>query len=309
MNLWLILLFLIVGFFIGFIFYQNSKLKIIAGYIVHFGLLFLIFVMGAQIGADDEVINNLGKTGIQALILALGTIVGSLLLLQLFSVILMKIIDKNQKQVNKIKNKESNIMMLTIQILFIVVSGILVGLLIMPQDAIPVLESLTVLSLGVLLLGVGVEIGQNKKIYKEIKILGFKILLIPIIVAIGSIFGGIVSGYLIGLPYNESAAVGSGFGWYSLSAVILTDIHSVELGSLAFMTNIIRELLALVMIPITATYVSKLSAIAPGGATTMDVTLPLITKASGEEYIVPAFINGLVLSVLVPVLVPILINL
>jgi len=43
------------------------------------------------------------------------------------------------------------------------------------------------------------------------------------------------------------------------------------------LADVVRELRALVLIPVLVTYTGKLVAIAPGGATTMDSTLPLIT--------------------------------
>jgi uncharacterized membrane protein YbjE (DUF340 family) len=107
---------------------------------------------------------------------------------------------------------------------------------------------------------------------------------------------------------KEAMAVGAGFGWYSLSAVLITKIHSVELGSVAFLTNVFRELLTIISLPFVVKYIGKIPSIGPGGATTMDVTLPLIKKVAGEEIAVPAFISGVVLSSLVPILVPFILN-
>jgi uncharacterized membrane protein YbjE (DUF340 family) len=80
----------------------------------------------------------------------------------------------------------------------------------------------------------------------------------------------------------------------------------VELGALAFIANVLRELLAIICIPLAARYLGSLVAIAPGGATTMDTTLPLIAEATQNEATVAAFINGAILSALVPILIPLL---
>ena len=73
-------------------------------------------------------------------------------------------------------------------------------------------------------------------------------------------------------------AISSGFGWYSLSGIILTQLHSAEIGTIAFLTNIFRELITVVSIPFIAKYLNDYTAIAPAGATSMDSTLPIISK-------------------------------
>jgi uncharacterized membrane protein YbjE (DUF340 family) len=83
----------------------------------------------------------------------------------------------------------------------------------------------------------------------------------------------------------------------------------VELGSLAFLSNVFRELLTIIILPFVVKYLGRITSIAPGGATTMDVTLPIIKETAGEETVIPAFVSGAILSILVPILVPFLISL
>jgi len=193
-------------------------------------------------------------------------------------------------------------------IIITIILGVASGYFILPTSSIEYLDSVSTISLAILLLGVGIDIGRNKGIIDDLKRLGFKVILVPVLIAIGSITGAILFGILIKLPVNESSAIGAGFGWYSLSAIILTKTYSTDIGALAFLTNIFRELFALVLIPILAKLGTKITVIAPGGATTMDTTLPLITKSVNDaEIAVVAFISGAVLSTLVPVLVPLLI--
>lgn len=111
------------------------------------------------------------------------------------------------------------------------------------------------------------------------------------------------------MPMNESAAIGAGFGWYSLSGGLLAKIYSVETGALAFLTNVSRELITFVVTPILAAKAGRMAAVAPGGATTMDTTLPLIARVTDPETALVALVNGTVLSSLVPVLVPLFISL
>ena len=311
MDLGLLVIFLLAGFALGFFQENNRLLSRLARWVVHFGLLVLIAAMGARIGADPEVIADLGRIGLQSFGLAIGGITGSVVCLYIFSYyveILSEQSDHHEHGVYETSGDEGGLR-LTAIILLVVTAGCLAGWLILPETALPLLTSLTAYSLMVLFVGVGVDIGQKRGIFRQIRELGWRIIAIPLLVAIGSIIGTVIAGTLLGLLRNESAALGAGFGWYSLSAVLLTDLHSVELGSMAFLTNIMREMLALVIIPLIAPLLGSITAIAPGGATTMDVTLPLLKKVGGEEVVLPAFINGVVLTALVPLLVPFLLAL
>ncbi len=186
--------------------------------------------------------------------------------------------------------------------------GVALGYWAVPQEFVGHLDSLTTAALFVLLLGVGIDLGQQKEVWMRLWKMGWRIILVPLLVAVGSIVGAVAVGAAIGMPINESAAVGAGFGWYSLSGVLLAKIYSVELGALAFITNVARELIAFLTIPLIAKYIGKYSAIAPAGATSMDTTLPIISKSTDADTAVVSFINGSILTALVPILIPLLIR-
>jgi uncharacterized membrane protein YbjE (DUF340 family) len=188
-----------------------------------------------------------------------------------------------------------------------VASGIAVGLFFFPQYLVRNIGLIIDFGLCALLFFVGIDIGRNKDIIKQIKACGFRILLVPIMIALGSITGSIAGGFVIGLPINESGAIGAGFGWYSLSAIILSD-YSAETGAIAFITNVCRELFALMTIPFIARYIGKLESIAPAGATAMDTSLAVVSRATDSKTAVVSFITGVVLSLLVPILVPLMIS-
>ncbi|MBM7855259.1 uncharacterized membrane protein YbjE (DUF340 family) [Desulfohalotomaculum tongense] len=194
-------------------------------------------------------------------------------------------------------------------ILGAVTVGAALGYWVIPRDLVGYLDTLTTAALCVLLLGVGIDLGQQKEVWRRLWKMGWRVILVPLMVALGSIIGSVVVGLAMGMPVNESSAVGAGFGWYSLSGVMLAQIYSVELGALALITNVVRELMAFLLIPFIAKYIGKLSAVAPGGATTMDTTLPLISRSTDTDTAVVAFINGSILSAMVPLLVPLLIKL
>ena len=198
---------------------------------------------------------------------------------------------------------------MTVWILLAVGAGIAAGHWLIPVNVYGHLDNITTVALAALVFGVGIDVGRNRSVWQRMRSMGVKIVAIPLMVALGSIAGAAIAGRVLGMPFNESSAIGAGFGWYSLSGIILAQIYNVETGALAFLANVIREVMALVMIPFLVRHVGRLAAIAPGGATTMDTTLPLIVRFAGPDTAVIAFFSGVVLTMAVPLLVPLLINL
>lgn len=114
-------------------------------------------------------------------------------------------------------------------------------------------------------------------------------------IANGVVFGGLA----IGMSISHGAAVAAGFGWYSYAGVITFDLGSPELGASLF-----RELLTFLVAPAIVARLDGVTSIAPGGATTMDVTRPLTQNVAGDEFVIPALYSGFVLSVFSVVLLP-----
>lgn len=204
------------------------------------------------------------------------------------------------------REREGNAMtwFVVVAILF----GVIMGRWFIPDYLAGYIDPVTTLALCVMLVGIGIDIGSKKETWRKIWEMGIRVFLVPLLVAAGSLAGASAGGWLLGMPLNESTAIGAGFGWYSLSGVLLSKIYSVEVGALAFLTNVAREVIAILIIPVLASKYGGAVAVAPGGATTMDTTLPLIARVTDPETAIIALVNGLVLSSMVPVLVPLLIK-
>lgn len=151
---------------------------------------------------------------------------------------------------------------------------------------------------------VGLNIGYDKEILNTLKATKPKIILVPLATLVGTLLGcAIIS--LFTPKYNafECMAVGSGFGYYSLSSIFITKYKGAELGTIALVSNVIRELFTLLTAPLLVMYFGKLAPISAGGATTMDTTLPIITRYSGAEFVLVAIFHGITLDLCVPFLV------
>ncbi|MBP7223484.1 MAG: lysine exporter LysO family protein [Sedimentibacter sp.] len=193
---------------------------------------------------------------------------------------------------------------MTKKILIALALGILAGLLVMPDSVYDNTGLLMDIGLCLLLFFVGIDLGSNKDIFKNLKKTGFKILFVPIGTVLGSLAGGVLCGIIFDIDIFGALAIGSGMAWYSLSAIIITPISS-ELGTIAFLSNVFREVLAFVAIPFIAKNIGYLETIAAGAAISMDTGLPMITKNTNQEVAVISFISGVILSLAVTVLVPI----
>lgn len=117
--------------------------------------------------------------------------------------------------------------------------------------------------------------------------------------ALSSLAGGLLAAPLLALRWNEGLALASGFGWYSLSAILVGDRLGPLLGGVAFFNDLTRELLAFILIPLTIRRHAPL-AIGYGGATSMDFTLPVIQQHGGVACVPVAVVSGFILSLLSP---------
>ncbi len=182
--------------------------------------------------------------------------------------------------------------------------GIGAGIFIGGADAV-LIEKMSSLFLWLLLFSVGIDMGLNQQVFGQIKKLGFKILLIPMGVAIGSLLGGSIVSLFFPQSLKECLAISSGMGWYSLSGILLTKAGNPIGGTISFLANVIRELLTFISVPFIAKHINYYCAIAPGGATAMDTTLAIISRNTNATVAVMAFVSGVSLTMLVPILVPI----
>ncbi len=170
-------------------------------------------------------------------------------------------------------------------------------------------DELTTYALYVLMFLVGISIGTDRGAFYILKKMKFKVMLVPLLVIAGSLGGtALVSAFLPDINLLEAMSVGAGFGYYSLSSIIISKLSGQELGVIALLSNIMREITTLLAVPIMVRYFGKLAGIASGGATAMDTTLPVIVKFTGKEFGIIAVFSGIVLTAIVPVLVTLLLE-
>jgi uncharacterized membrane protein YbjE (DUF340 family) len=159
-------------------------------------------------------------------------------------------------------------------------------------------------ALCALMFCVGVSVGCDPDMWKRFRSLNPRLVLLPVMTVVGTLAGCAVVGLFMGhRTIADCMAVGSGFGYYSLSSIFITEYKGAELGTVALLSNIMREIVALLCAPLLVRYFGRLAPISVGGATTMDTTLPIITRYSGKEFVVVSIFHGFVVDFSVPFLV------
>lgn len=163
------------------------------------------------------------------------------------------------------------------------------------------IENISYYVLCVLMVLIGFTIGSDTEIARKFRTLNPRLALLPVVSIAGAFAGCLIVALCSGRhTIAEWMALGSGFGCYSLSGVLISEYKGIELGTIALLTNIVREIITLLGAPLLLRIFGPLAPIAAGGATSMDTTLPIITKTCGKKYVPVTMYNGLLSDFTVP---------
>lgn len=279
----------------------------------------VVFTMGLRIGANDEVVSNLSVVGLQALVLVLAALIGTTICLTIVRRALgmnrFGGVGRDKRQAAKGKGGSkggAKMDKMTIFIVCAVSLGVAVGYANLQSGMIG-FETLNAhasnvvrVGLCILLALIGVDLGVEGTVIRSIRNAGLRVLAIPFTVVVGTLAGVAVCSIFLPLTLKECLIVGSGFGWYSLAPSIIMDHGMVMVSAISFMHNVMRELFSIITIPIVARYVGYIECCGLGGAAAMDVCLPIVERSSNSTAAVYSFMSGLVLTIIVPILVPLL---
>ena len=278
----------------------------------------LLFMMGISTGMLEGLIGKWQTLGYHAFIIATGATMGSVIAARIIrKYLLIQNIPEQEFQEYEHKpgfssscTKRKNRLytfFITYKGSFIILAAFILGIICGiyrpgPEVLYDNHSSLPVLILFMFL--VGINTGKNKTLLKTARSGGIKIFLLPIACITGTLAGSFAASLvIIPLSWSECMAIGSGMGYYSLSSIIISSVKGPDMGAIALLANMSRELMALILAPFFARYFGKLAPISAGGATTMDTTLPVILKSSGQEYLIISLVNGFCTDLAVPFLV------
>lgn len=272
-------------------------------------LMILIVSLGVKLGANDEVISSLGQIGLAALLITAAAMGGSLLGLTLLRRFVLKLdrfgLPQGSGQTGDQEaqggGKADNA--LTKWIVLAVALGMLAGYFVIPDSVVAYCGTVIDFGLYLLLFLVGMDMGKQGTMLADIKAAGFKVLLVPAVVAAGTLLAAALAGLVLPLGVKDSVAASAGFGWYSLAPTLLAP-YSLSVSAVAFLSNVMREIFSIIAIPFVARYIGYVECASLPGAAAMDTVLPVVVGATHERVALYSFTSGVVLSLAVPILVP-----
>ena len=137
-----------------------------------------------------------------------------------------------------------------------------------------------------------------------------RMLLLPLSTMVGTFAGALLAWGVLqvlafygmgkGVALPDTMSISSGFGYYSLSSILLNEARGAEIGTMALAANIVRELFTIVAAPLLVKFFGPLAPISAGGATSMDTTLPVIQRYSGNAFVPISVFHGVALDISVP---------
>ncbi|MDA9556008.1 lysine exporter LysO family protein [Vibrio sp.] len=281
---------LLLGYFFKF---KNNSPKLNTINNMTARIIFIILaIMGlslAQIsGLEDHLSSMLGLISTFYLALLIFNVLGLLLIERLFP------LSAHRTQATP------NLLLLakeSINLIGVVIVGFLIGKVIaFEKEVVDVASEWT---LYLLLFFIGIQLRNSGLTLKQILVNKQGMVIALVVIFTSFIAGGIVS-IILDINLYHALAISSGFGWYSLSGILISESLGPLLGGASFIIELLRELTALFLIPLFIQRIPSTS-IGYAGATAMDFTLPIIQSQGGVKCIPVAIVSGFILSLLVPV--------
>ncbi|WP_422479877.1 lysine exporter LysO family protein [Pleomorphochaeta sp. DL1XJH-081] len=259
----------------------------------------LLFLMGVNTASIDDIENQIMRMGFDALVSTVLVTLGCIVSASVLGMLLSRRVSSSQHARQQItwRRLKTPLLMIAIVVAGIVLSS-LTDLFVWYDS------SMITIVLYILLFLVGMQMVQH-----EVDLLSLVksplMLLLPVSTIVGTYLGALAIPLLTSYSLREALTLVSGFGWYSLSGVLISGLGDPQLGAVSFLSNLFRESLAFILIPLLATLSrTSFSAVSIAGATSMDVTLPLLKKSLGETVVPLAIAHGVAMTLVAPFLIP-----
>ena len=168
----------------------------------------------------------------------------------------------------------------SIIVLFFFSFGVLGGRLdLLPADWLGLVHEASNLAVYAMLAAVGMSLGFDSRAWRILRDLKGWVVLVPLMIIVGTFLG-----------------------YYSLSSMLINQLADVSLGSMALISNMVRELVTLLFAPLFARVFGGLGPLSAAGAAS-DTCLPAIIRTSGERNTILGIFSGMVLTIAVPIFV------
>ncbi len=292
-----------VPLFLGYLFrLSNARILAAVNRITLYCLYLILLIMGISLGQLDELTTKLPQIGAIAL--------GLSAILHGCNIVCLIIFDKcypMSRQNHHLEDLPSRWKVLQDSFLLCatVFIGVILGLVSKGRVDFPLHSSTYVLV--VMIFCVGIQLRNSGIPLKEV-FLNKRGILTSLVFIFSGLVGGVIASMVLDLSLVQALAFASGFGWYSLSSVLVNDAWGAVYGSIAFFNDLSREIFCLFAIPFFMQRFPS-TAVGLGGATSLDATLPIIQKSGGIQIVPLAISFGFIINLVVPLLLAFFIGL
>ncbi|MFP3976985.1 lysine exporter LysO family protein [Marinobacter sp. KMM 10035] len=274
---------------------ENRRLMTVIHYTVEALVYFILALLGLGLGQMEGLASQLGAMASQTSVLVAVLFMANMTGLWLFHRWRPMVPEHREEPAGSAGYVR--LFMAALKPLMAVMVGLLAGYFLLPP--LPQAEQLATWSLMLLLFLIGLQL-RNAGLSLRKLLMNTQGLGIALMLVVSSLLAGAVLIPVLGLPWHDVLALASGFGWYSLSGIVIGDALGPAWGGVAFMNDVLREIIALAIIPLVIGSRPAM-AIGYGGATSMDFTLPVIRSNGGLSCVPVAIASGFLLSFLSPV--------
>ncbi|USD42182.1 lysine exporter LysO family protein [Vibrio sp. SCSIO 43135] len=258
---------------------------------------YLIYVILSLMGLSLAALDNLGQN-LQLILTYTATF---FLCISLCNLACLPFIDRLMPIITDVKNSKvplSSMAFESAKLIFVVGGGLIAGLLL--PISLEWVDTASEWILFLLLFFIGIQLRNSGLTLRQI-LLNKHGMVIALVIIVSSMVGGVLSAVVLDIDLFKALAMASGFGWYSLAGILMGDAFGPVYGGASFMIELLRELVALVLIPMLIR-TKPCTSIGYAGATAMDFTLPVIQTTGGVRCVPIAIVSGFILSLLVPVM-------
>lgn len=268
-------------------------------------------VIGANIGIDEILLQNIGWIGMKAAGLALGAILFSVLYCLILERTIVPLDQMQQSsqstQEEKEEESKSGISLFTLGIPFYVLMGVGIGYYLLPSEHYFLLSNLMNVSLIAVYVGIGISIGADLSVFRILFRLGWRVLLFTLAIILGSLTSALIVTPLLGIPWKIGVTSSIGMSYFTLTGAFMTQHFGSEAGVYGFLVNVIRDFITVLLLPLLVR-IGKSAPIAGAAAGSMDILLLPVTQAIGSRLGLVAFITGTLIVLIVPFLLPVLLS-
>lgn len=286
-----------------------EKLLDIINIIMNSALMLLMAVVGLNVGTSREVLDNIGRIGLNCIIMCLSSVFFAILIIAVMEKTILPLEEIRLKLLKekgldlKAAPESKGVDPLMICMPLAIILGLLLGIFVFPDISGKTLDTLLNISLVFLYTGAGVSLATNKIAFLYIKKLGLRILLIPLGIFVGGLISGFLMAKVLGVDMCWSVTASSTMGYYSLPGAYMTEAYGVEAGIYGFMVNIFRDIVTVTLMPLIKR-ISKGAPLASGAGGCMDSMFIPVTRAVGPELGIAGLISGTIITIFVPFWLP-----